>query len=105
MKVLIIDDNKGKYTLNGTDLMTIKDITKEDLKSLISLIMSEQNIEFDELKDEAGNIINEIVNPAENIIYENILNKSKTLLNSKNDIISSINSEYEDLIAKYNLDE
>ena len=98
MKVLQINNNCGEYTINGTNLNSIKDITKEDIKKIIELILFNDDIEYDEISEEV-----KINNPVEKIIYENILNKIKNLESNKSTIISTTFNNYAELYEKYNL--
>ena len=98
MKVLQINNNCGEYTIDGSKLNSIKDITKEDIKKIIELILFNDNIEFDEISEE-----DKINNPVEKIIYENILNKVKNLEANKSAIISTTFNNYAELYEKYDL--
>lgn len=98
MKVLQINNNCGEYTTDGLKLNSIKDITKDDIKNIIELILFNDDIEFDEISEEL-----KINNPVENIIYENILNKVKNLKINKEIIISTTFNNYAELYTKYDL--
>ncbi len=98
MKVLKISQKKASFSINGTTYSAIKDITQNDLKTIISIILYQDNIEYDSLSDE-----NDISNPVEKIIYQNLELKIKDLLKNRNDIINDINNYYEKLYDKYDL--
>lgn len=98
MKVLQINNNCGEYTTDGLKLNSIKDITKDDIKNIIELILFNDDIEFDEISEEL-----KINNPVEKIIYENILNKVKNLKINKEIIISTTFNNYAELYIKYDL--
>lgn len=102
MKVLKIDNNSGKYSKDGISYNSIKDITREDIKYMIELILFNEQIEYDLIPEEEDKTIK---NPVEKIIYENILNKIQNLIQNKSIIKSSVEKDYKDLYAKYNLDE
>ncbi len=98
MKVLQINNNCGEYTTDGLKLNSIKDITKDDIKNIIELILFNDDIDFDEISEEL-----KINNPVEKIIYENILNKVKNLKINKEIIISTTFNNYVELYTKYDL--
>lgn len=101
MKLLKIENNSEKYTKDGTNYNSIKDITRDDIKEIIEHVLFNDDIEYDNIpEDEKDNI----KNPVEKIIYENILNKVSNLVENKQNIISSVQKDYQDLYEYYQLD-
>lgn len=98
MKVLQINNNLGEFSTDGTNYNSIKDITKENLKQIVELVLFNDDIDYDDLTSPE-----DIKNPVEKIIYENILSKIKSLITNKTSIISTTYNNYADLYEKYNL--
>lgn len=98
MKVLQINNNCGEYTVDGSNLCSVKDIAKDDIKKIIELVLFNGDVTYDEISDES-----KINNPVEKIIYENILNKVKNLESNKSSIIETTFNNYAELYEKYNL--
>lgn len=96
MLVLKILDNKGFYSLNGEDFTTISKISNQDVYNLFTKVILFNEVEFNENVDD-------LRNPAEIIIYTNILEKVKEIHGSKEEVIESIEEEYEKLKSKYEL--
>ncbi len=101
MILLKIENNSGKYTKDGINYNSIKDITREDIKEIIEYVLFNDNIEYDNIpEDEKDNI----KNPVEKIIYENILHKISDLIENKKNLISSVQKDYQELYDNYGLD-
>lgn len=99
MKILKIENNKAKYSLDGQNFSPIVNINKEDLKLIVDYIMENDDAEFDAIDDE-----NKIENKAENIIYSDLHTKLNELVQKKDDIIEKIDSKFSSLIEKYEID-
>lgn len=80
-------DEKGKKNL-------IRDMSRDNIKEIINIVLL-NDVEYDENVDD-------IANPADKIIYSNILNKIKTLVQQKPTIVGE-NNKYNELYLKYNL--
>lgn len=100
MKILRIKNNKGEYSLDGSTFNNIVNISKEDLKTIVDIIMEQEDIELDVIDDEKR----KIENKAENIIYSDLYIKLNNLIEKKQEIIDRINSKYSNLIEKYQLE-
>ena len=83
MKLLTIDKN-----------WNITEITSNDIYKLLEVIL-ESNVTMDNYEDK------KIDNPAEEIIYSNIYNQFKEIIEDKTNIIDSINEEYKLAEEKY----
>lgn len=97
MKILEISNNSGYYSKDGINQLPIIDLNRDDLKEIITLIIKE-NIEF-EFTEING--VNNIVNGAEKIIYENILASFKTLLLKKTEVKQKIEAKFDSFSSKY----
>lgn len=98
MKVLKIENNLGKYSIDGQIYKNIEEISKEDIFEIINKILSEE-IEIDEITDN-----NEIRMPAQKIIYEKIYEKVKSLQVSKDEIIEKNNKLFNEAYTKYKIE-
>ena len=94
MKGLKIENNKGFYNLDGNQWTEIDKINKDDLLTLLDVaIVSEFEMDdFD--KDRLGN-------QAHQIIYKNIYEKFKEIINSKSRFKDESESMYKMAIEKY----
>ena len=72
----------------------ITEITSNDIYKLLEVIL-ESNVTMDNYEDK------KIDNPAEEIIYSNIYNQFKEIIEDKTNIIDSINEEYKLAEEKY----
>lgn len=95
MKVLKIEKGRAYYSIEELKENSIKDISAEDIKEMINIILT-KDAEIDDN-------VNDINNPAEKIIYEKIHLKIKSLLKKKTEMIDKINKKYSDLYEKYDL--
>ena len=95
MKILRIDNRKGEFSVNGVDFRPIDVISKEDILKMIDLITTE-NCEMDDLSDDKL-----LPNQAHLIIYKNLIQKFKELLNSKSYFHDLREKTYQDAINKY----
>lgn len=95
MIVLKIKEKKAYYLLDGVTEQGIKDISKEDILAILNLVYERDDIEFDSPEE------NEIVNPAEKIIYEKLYEKFVDFNNNKNTIKDDIDDKFNDVISKY----
>ncbi len=73
MKLLKIEDDKGHYFIAQDKFATVDKITKEDILRLVNLTLSEEEVEFDEYKDD------NLKNQAHQIIYKSIFGKLQEL--------------------------
>ena len=80
--------------LNKDEYRNITEITSNDIYKLLEVIL-ESNVTMDNYEDK------KIDNPAEEIIYSNIYNQFKEIIEDKTNIIDSINEEYKLAEEKY----
>lgn len=97
MKILRISNNKGEYSVNGTDYKPIDTISKDEILQLIDRLTSE-DCEMDDLANDS-----DLPNKAHLIIYKSLLGKFKELKNNKAYFQDMRDSEYKDAINKYRL--
>ena len=97
MKILRISNNKGEYSVNGTDYKPIDTISKDEILQLIDRLTSE-DCEMDDLANDS-----DLPNKAHLIIYKSLLGKVKELKNNKAYFQDMRDSEYKDAINKYRL--
>ena len=93
MKLLRIYDKKGEYSKDGISFEIITEIDGQQVYELLGVILNNE-CEFDEN-------IDDIVNPAEKIIYTEILTKLKEVNSEKTEIILQVENEYKEVEAKY----
>ena len=82
MKYLYIENGQGFFSISGleTDKQTIDEIRKEDLLTLLNLIVDESaddGFEMDTYDEE------KLKNPAHKIIYQNIYEKFDALIKKR----------------------
>ena len=73
MKLLKIKDSLGYYRDDQGEFAIIDKIAKEDLLRLVNLTLDEEEVEFDEYKDE------DLKNHAHQIVYKSIYEKLQGL--------------------------
>ncbi len=93
MKLLRIVNQKGEFSTNGVDFSLITEINGLKAYSLLSQVIY-NDCTFNEN-------IDDIVNPAEKLVYREILGKLKELVLSKDSIISQVNNEFKEIDEKY----
>ena len=99
MKLLKIENNSGKYSIDGTIYKAIEEISKEDILTLINKIF-EEVVEIEEPTAD-----NDINSPAQKIIYTKIFEKLKELIASKQDIIDRNQKLFAEAYKKYKFDD
>ncbi|MEC9484610.1 MAG: hypothetical protein UMR38_01885 [Candidatus Izemoplasma sp.] len=97
MKLLRIHNKKGEYSKDGINYELITEIDGQNTYDLLGLIIDNE-CEFDEN-------IEDIVNPAEKIIYTEILSKLKEVFAEKAEIILQVENEYKTVEEKYSKEE
>lgn len=95
MKYLKIESGKGYY-YNGQNYCEIDKIKKEDLLNMINQAEVD-NFEIDAYKE------GEILNKAQQIIYENIYNKFFEFLENKDQFEKETSGMYAEAIGKYSI--
>ena len=95
MKCLKIEDNKGYFTIDGTDWSPIDEINKYHLLKLLDLAIEEDDFEMDAFAAE------ELANQAHHIIYKNIHEKFTEIRKNRDRFKDESESLYKDAIAKY----
>jgi len=94
MKYLKIENEKGLYSLDGSEWLFIDRISKDDLLSLLDTALTS---EFDmDVYDES-----KIGNQAHQIIYQNIFRKFEDILKNKKKFKDQSEMMYKKAIEKY----
>ncbi len=94
MKYLKIENDKGLYSLDGSEWLSIDRISKDDLLSLLDTALTS---EFDmDVYDES-----KIANQAHQIIYQNIFRKFEDILKNKKKFKDQSEMMYKKAIEKY----
>lgn len=94
MKYLRINDGKVEYTIDNLTWKNIDEIDKTELLYLTTIAV-EQDFEMDEFVKE------NIHNQAHQIIYKNIYEKFKGLLENKNRFKDESEALFKDAVEKY----
>lgn len=94
MKYLKIDNNKGYYSITGTDCQEIDSINKDDLMTLLDKAI-DSDFEMDDYAQD------KIANKAHQIIYKNLHDKFSELLENKNRFKDESEQLYKSAIEKY----
>lgn len=103
MKYLYIENGQGFFSVSGlgTDKQTIDKIRKEDLLSLLNLIVyesSENGFEMDSYDEES------LKNPAHKVIYKNIYDKFDALIKKRVQFKDETCDLYRSAIEKYSVE-
>lgn len=103
MKYLYIEKGQGFFSVSGleTDKQTIDKIRKEDLLSLLNLIVyesSENRFEMDSYDEES------LKNPAHKIIYKNMYDKFDALIKKRAQFKDETCDLYRSAIEKYSVE-
>lgn len=96
MKILKIENGNGLF-LKSNEYQSIESIGKEDILILMEKCMNE-TVEIDESANSGDKKIN---SPAQKIIYDSIAKNFSDLVNSKDKILSQIESDFSDAKRKY----
>ena len=88
MKLLKIEDNKGYYFVTQGKFATVDKITKDDILRLVNLTLSEEDVEFDEYKDD------NLKNQAHQIIYKSVFEKLQGLSERRQEFIDESERQY-----------
>ena len=96
MKILKIENGHGLY-LKRNEYQSIESIGKEDILILMEKCMNEI-VEIDESANSGDKKINSL---AQKIIYDSIAKNFSDLVNSKDKILSQIESDFSDAKRKY----
>jgi hypothetical protein len=94
MKHLKIENGKGQYSVDGTTWKDLDMITKDELLRTMEFALNEE-FEYDEYDK------GKLPNPAQEIIYRNILTKIKELITKKERFKDESQQYYKDAISKY----
>ena len=96
MKCLEIKDGKGFFRNRNGNMETLDNIKKDDILYLLNIAISNQ--ETFEMDDMESATIN---NQAHIIIYRNLGDKFKEILNNKTRFLEESESIYKDALQKY----
>ncbi|NLA52716.1 MAG: hypothetical protein GX860_11465 [Alcaligenaceae bacterium] len=97
-KLLKIEDGRGYYLDEKDDYVLITELSVDRLKQIIEIVFKEDETIFDAYDDKL------VHNAADKIIYNKVATKLKNVQDNREEIISSINSEFATLKTKYVLD-
>ena len=97
MTLLKIENNKGKFSINGMDFIEIEKISKDDILKMLEKVLNETEIIIEESNDDDK----KINSPAQKIIYDNIYEKVKEVISEKEEINSFEEDEYYIAMKKY----
>lgn len=81
MKLLKIDSDCGHFFKTNGEYNPIDKINKEDLLSLVNLVLEEDEVEFDQYDE------NSIKNQAHQVIYKSIFRKLQSIRERRNEFI------------------
>lgn len=95
MRCLKIEDNKGWYTVNNTEWITIDKISRDDLLMLLDICIKDDEFQMDEYNED------KLANQAHRIIYSNIYAKFLELLRNKTKFKDESELLYREAIEKY----
>ncbi len=103
MKILKIESKVAKYTTDEKNYNNVETINAGDILKILNIVM-EHDIEYDDLisKESDPSVI---ANPAQWIIYNNLLIKIKSLIEQKSSIKEEVDILFKDAYDKYKLDE
>lgn len=91
MKILRIYNKKGEFITRDSEWLSVKEITKESILDLLNVIYdAKESVIFDEI-----NVDNPIVNPAEKLIYENLLSQFYEYMTNLDEIKSEIENNFQ----------
>lgn len=94
MKYLKIDNNKGYYTIDGSNWIVLDEINKDHLMELLNIAIN-NDFEMDKYD------LTKLANQAHQIIYKNIYDKFNELCANKQRFKDESESIYKDAIYKY----
>lgn len=97
MTLLKIENNKGKFSIDGINFIEIEKISKDDILKMLEKVLSENEIMIEESNEEDK----KINSPAQKIIYDNIYEKVKEVTSEKDEINSFEEDEYYIAMKKY----
>lgn len=96
-KILKIANGRGFYLNSEGAYELINTITADDLIRIFNIVMELEDFTYDEYDEKT------LHNSADKIIYQKITYKLSNLISNKELLIREVNSEYQELIEKYNL--
>lgn len=97
MKLLKIENHNGKFSTDGVNFIEIEKISKDDILKILEKVLSESEILIDESNEENM----KINSPAQKIIYDNIYEKVREVIEEKDEINSFEEDEYYVALRKY----
>lgn len=97
MKLLKIENNNGKFSTDGVNFIEIEKISKDDILKILEKVLNESEILIDESNEEDM----KINSPAQKIIYDNIYEKVKEVIEERDEINSFEEDEYYIALKKY----
>lgn len=95
MKYLIIKDNKGFFTLDGTSEKPLDQITKDDLLQLLNAVIEQEDFEMDEF------VASNLQNPAHQVIYKNLYQKFDDVKKNRVSFNDEKTNLYKEALNKY----
>lgn len=98
MKLLKAEKKQGYFLDVQSAFCLIDKITKEDLLRLAGLVLSEDDVEFDEYDEGV------IGNEAHRILYKNILEKLQDLRDRREEFLDKQSKLYQEAFEQYKSD-
>lgn len=96
MDLLRIEDKVGYFSLDETNKKIVSQVTNEDIKAAIELLLESKDINIADDEDTAL-----IANPAQKIVFEQLRTSFKEILDSRQNILDEIDSVFAAAEAKY----
>ena len=96
MDLLRIEDKVGYFGLDGTSEKTVSEVTNEDIRAAVELLLDTDDIDIAVDEDTST-----IANPAQQIVFEQLRTAFKEILDSRQSILEEIDSTFAAAEAKY----
>lgn len=95
MKLLKIDNQEGQFWDNEK-YVRIDEVRKENILNMMRYILKNDDVSFDQISEDE-----QIVSPAQALVYKHIYAKFMDLMNNKQEIINSVDTLFKDAFVKY----
>lgn len=97
MTLLKVENNIGKFSIDGTNFIEIEKISKDDILKIFEKVLNEDSIIIEKSNEEDK----KINSPAQKIIYDNIYEKISEIISEKDEINSFDDDVYGIAMKKY----
>ncbi|MBR2744487.1 MAG: hypothetical protein IKE01_04240 [Clostridia bacterium] len=97
MTLLKIENNEGKFSIDGENFIEIEKISKDDILKIFEKVLDENSVTIEKSNEDDK----KINSPAQKIIYDNIYDKINGIIKEKDDIKSFDEDEYYIAMNKY----